>query len=658
MTLRSRCTVAERSPPSRRGWGGARARLRSAALFLLGSGPSFACGSLFGIDSPRIVSRGDGDAGEGGEGGAAGESTAGGVAGAASGRGGTHAGGSGGTSGAGVGRGGSAGDAGANAGGAGGDPGPDPGPTLGEACDDHGRFSCTTANPNITLACDLGTWILGGFCAHDQRCNARAECERVDISCAGGTHAICASDGNVIDCSVSPFRPPSRICPYGCQTGRCLPGTGDELIVHTDDDDQTGGSRWPSAIIPTCFLKSDTDAQLPAWIRSEVERTWGRYLNVEFTGWGECSSDSVEGVVIEFLENCELRLGGKPPNGFPGDGGQSRVGICSSYENSAGGLEFMTQNESLLRFVVRHQFGHVLGLSEWELPSTETVMVRALEKSNAARLELTRKDVSRFLTSNYGYKPSGTLVTTSGLCLTPFDETIRPTPCSHDGSGRFSLATGAVRSLLVDAQGCLTLSGGDGAAVGLAPCGTAPASSALRMARARWSTPDRCVAPDFPAPGSAIATRACAPVGDPAQAWFFEIVAEDQDKLSARIHFSATGDCLSVPGGTATVYDVPVLETCGQTLLARHVFYLWRNGQISFDDLSLEGTSCLNWDSPDSALYFASCNFDSYWVFGALETPNGLALAIDPSDQNAELRADRLGSNALPNDEQIFGFAF
>jgi hypothetical protein len=410
-------------------------------------------------------------------------------------------------------------------------------------------------------------------------------------------------------------------------------------------------------------LESDANAPLPAWIRSEAERTWGRYLNVEFTGWGECSSATVQGVVIEFLEDCELRLGGKPPNGFPGNPpgnqGQSRVGICSSYQNAAGVLEKMEDNEPLLRFVVRHQFGHVLGLSESERPSTDTVMVRALEKSNAARLELTYDDVNRYFAFRYGHKPSGTLVTTSGLCLTPFGPMIGLAPCSSGGSGRFLFDSGEVRSLLDGAPGCLTLSGGDGDTVGLAPCGTAPASSALRMARARWSTPDRCVAPDFPAPGSAIATRACAPVGDLSQAWFFEIVATDEEKLSARLRFSMTGDCLSVPGGTVTSADAPVLERCSETILARHVFYLWSNGQISFEE-TVEGLrpACLRWSSPDSTLYFGQCNYDTYWLSGALETPDGLALAIHPSVPNAELRAVSLGSSELPNDEQIFDFAF
>ncbi|HEX6271724.1 MAG TPA: hypothetical protein VFZ53_01725 [Polyangiaceae bacterium] len=623
-------------------------------MFLLGSAPFFACGSLFGIDSPRIVSDGGAGGDSGRDGGAAGESPTGGVAGTASGRGGTHASGSGGASGSGAGSGGSAGEEG----GAGGEPGPDPGPTLGEACDANGEWSCTTANPNITLACEDGTWRLDSFCRHEQRCNpATAECEGLSTSCVAGANAVCASDGGkVIDCSVSQFQPPSRICPYGCQAGRCSPGTGDELIVHTEDDDDQGGlARW-SIPIPVCFLKSDTDVP-PAWIRSEVERTWGRYLNVEFTGWGECSSPTVAGVVIEFLENCELRLGGKPPTGSPGREEQSRVGICKSYRNAAGELEEMKNNEPLLRFVVRHQFGHVLGLDESEQPSTDTVMVRALEKSNAARLQLTHNDVNRYFAFSYQYKPPRTLVTTSGLCLTAFGSTVRPAPCSQSGSGRFLFNAGEVQSALDGVPGCLTLSGGDGDTVGLAPCGTA--SSAIRMARARWSTPDRCVAPDFPAPGSAVSTGPCAPVGDPAQAWFFEPVASERQKLSARIRFSPTGDCLSVPGGAASLSDTPLLEACGQTVLERHVFYLWINGQISFG-VTTAGLPaiCLQWNSPDSTLYFGSCNFDTYWLSGALETADGLALTIEPSNPNAELRAVALGANVLPSDDQIFDFSF
>ena len=416
--------------------------------------------------------------------------------------------------------------------------------------------------------------------------------------------------------------------------------------------------------ISVCFRSETESDSLIGVIRDEAERSWGRFLNIEFSGWSACT-EPADGprVEIEFLEDCRSRLGSDVPLGGKSvEAEVARVGICRSYRDSGDVLQDIAQHEALLRFVTRHQLGHVFGWEDDDSLSPEpTAMAPALREADADSLVLTSALLRRYrFNTPYTHKPSGTLVTTHGVCLSPEGSGLTLRACSEAGSGRFDLYGDQVNSVLSAAPGCIgaTL---DEPVARLEECATPPSPSQFAMRRTRWSTPERCVMPEHAVAGSPVVTAPCAPVGDPSQAWYFEILGQTERRSTvARLRFAATGHCLAIAEGAANSFDVPLLEACNDALQSRHLFQLWSDGEISIGSDPPGGANvlCLEWDHPQSVLYFGSCTLDEYWFSGALETPTGLVLTRVADQGATELRAMSLGPGELPADNQIFDYVF
>jgi hypothetical protein len=321
----------------------------------------------------------------------------------------------------------------------------------------------------------------------------------------------------------------------------------------------------------------------------------------------------------------------------------------------------MAEHEQLLRFVTRHQFGHVFGWEDDTRGDRPTALAVALRESDADSLVLTAALLRRYrFTTPYGHKPSGSLTTTTGSCLSPLQDSLGLLPCSDPGSGRFNLAGGQVASR-VAASGCLgaTL---DDPVVQLESCHSQPNGAGFSMLRARWATPDQCVMPETAAAGSPVITAPCAPVGDPSQAWHFDIIGQGtQGSTLARLRVAATGHCLGMPEESANSGDVLILKTCDEPSPLEHVFQLWPDGQMSIgSDRPSAGNNvlCLNWDAPQSVVYLGGCSFDEYWFSSALETSAGLALTLTVDQGSSELRVTELAPSKLPSDQQIFDYVF
>jgi hypothetical protein len=532
----------------------------------------------------------------------------------------------------------------------------DIGPVLGAPCDQSHDYSCTALEPNLLLICREGTWDVSQACINDERCDPeRRECRPLDLICRGRVEAYCSGSYELIDCGSDPFEPESFECPFGCDAGRCLPGSGDELVVHTERVQSGSVQLWDEPI-PVCFHDEGGDATLVEVIRDEVERTWGFLLNVEFKGWSECSGDeATRRVELAFLDDCELRLAGSVPAGAPPAGEARTVEFCRTYYDASGELEELHEHEALLRFLARHQFGHVLGSRDNDATLTPVVMQRGVRESDAGDVQLTIYDIETYR-FDYGQKPTGSLVIDDGTCLSPDASGFRSLPCSDQGSGYFDLVGAEVTSLREAAPGCLSVPPGEDALVSLDACGDPSGATELELTHVRWGTPDLCIAPERGELGSPLVAGPCAPAGDPAQAWWFEILASDAQKLIARLRFAATGDCVGLLE-PAQFGALPKLEACNDTLETRHLFALWVNGMISHAESGL----CPQWDMPGGVLYLdrdARCSYDTYWISGALETPDGRLLSFTNDDGVEELRAVSPASGALPLPSQIFGFTF
>jgi hypothetical protein len=594
---------------------------------------------------------GAGEGGRAGEGARAGAGGAGGATPADGGSGGRPA--DGGGSGDGADSGGAPGGAaGADDGGAAG--ASDPGPRLGAPCDGSVDFACTALEPNLLLLCLEGTWAIGESCFYDSFCDPeRSECRPVDFMCTDRTEAFCDGRNELVDCGANRFEPPHFVCPFGCEAGRCRPGSGDELIVHTERVNPSGAVGFWREPIPVCFHDGGEDSALVAVIRDEVERSWGFLLDIEFTGWSVCSGEERNRrVELAFLDDCELRLGGPVLSGAPADGEARSVELCRTYYTAAGQHEALIEHEALLRFVARHQFGHVLGSADIDDAIHPVTMRRWLRASDPG-VGITFDDVDPYRL-DYGQKLTGSLVTPSGACLSPEASGFRSLPCSHPASGFFNLAGGQVESSRVETPGCLRVPPGEAALVSLGACGDPSGQTELHFTHVRWGTPDLCVAPERAEPGSPLAVGPCAPAGDPTQAWWFEILAADFEKLTARLRFGATGDCVGLLE-PAQAGVIPKLDACADESDVQHRFFLWLNGVISHAGSGL----CPRWDVPRGVLYFDNrCDEYTYWISGALETPDGRLLSFTRDGELEELRAISPPAGALPLPSQIFGWTF
>ena len=647
MWRRTRSSDAGREAPGRRR--SARRRLGGRWIgWALAACASVACGGLLDIESPRRVFEaaggdGQGEAGDATGGAVGGKGGRGGLTGTGGGSGSTGTSGGGGSSGAATG--GAAGDSGGTAGssgakgGTGGEP-PGPGPTLGDACAVENAVSCTSANRNIVLRCVNRTWKLDASCAQNFRCSAEDPgnlgCAKIDQECIlNGTY--CRSDGQLFDCDTDPFYPTTRICPFGCEAGRCLPGAPDELIVH--DELVVGvGSPWPGDI-PVCFL--DSEQQLDGWMQDELDRSWARYLNVRFTGFALCPRDAVPGVAIEYLDDCRGRLGSSFSFGDPGVDMQVRVGFCASYFDAEGYRKFMeTEHEALFRFLVRHQFGHVLGLAEVDFVREDSTMVRGLVESQAEAHSVSALDLFTLL-SDYGRKePSGSFVTSRGQCLKTVGSELGQTECPD--AGRFILEGGQLKSLPPGTAGCVVAKASGEVTLGACGDGT----TAFRFDRMRWSTISACAVPGRP-----VALGPCNP-STLSLDWSLDVRLSDSQKLTARIRSS--GQCLTLPDDVQWG-DAPLLQPCDDEVAQpSELFGLWPNGRIT---IALPGSTgsplALCWEA--GVLRLGDCS-QVHWFSGPLEV-NGLVLDAVPG-QTSSIQAVRLDSGGYPSSDQMFDFIF
>lgn len=525
------------------------------------------------------------------------------------------------------------------------------GPVLGGPCGKERQLACSPSEPLITLECKNGVWNLRTLCENTARCDPlRSECRELSPVCSALRPACMSGYPILYDCDANPFDPPQLLCPFECDRDHCVPGPKDGLAVHPElaFDAPLRTHQMP---IEVCFLDAAGDTALAAIVRDEAESSWGRLLDVEFSGWSECTpSADPSRLELEFVDDC--------PSGAShlvlqqDTTGVSRIGFCRTFRNLAGDPESMADHEALLRFVTRHQFGHVLGLKDNFSGAPRTVMTPSLVISEAARLVLTRDALTGYILPKH--KPPESLVTRYGACVSPIGSEIGRRPCSEGASGRFLQVFDKIVSENGPEDRCLVA--GAGSSVGLGSCQLTDAALRFAMPRLRWSTPDRCVVPYGSPSDGPIATAACDRVGAASQAWKFEILDASDGGVIAHLRFAQSRACLTAPRRPPVLGDIPVLGRCDDGL-PQQVFELRTGGKIGMADL------CLYWDTPDSVVYFDKCDL-GYWLSGAVETPAGLALTDDGDALSAKPLAggaDPSGdpnARLLPSDNQVFDLAF
>jgi hypothetical protein len=405
---------------------------------------------------------------------------------------------------------------------------------------------------------------------------------------------------------------------------------------------------WPDAPIPVCFASDDSAENLRYWARSSVEQGWGRYLDLDFSGWETCESADTPGVLVEFLEDCRARIASAVSLGYPGAGKQVRVGICRSYHDDAAGRP-RDLEEHQVRFVALHQFGHVLGLEEAH-DMVGSVMVRGIPRWLTP---IVWADDILGLASRFGYKPEASIVHVSGWCLDTAGAQVALSRCTASGTQR--LRPFPDRIQLEGSSDCLAA--GEGDAVAVLDC-SAPPSNTLALRRARWSSAGYCVAPRaLPViPGTPLETTTCFELGDLSQTWSFEIAAIIEGRPQARIRFAAQDYCVASPEAFSGPGEVPTLEPCSST---DTLFELGPEGTVSLLAPGTQDRFCLAWLGEYGVVSFERSCRRPFMLTGPLETADGRALEGDPDNPGGELSLrEPVLTGVPPSLGQVFDVPF
>ena len=633
--------------------------------WMLGCGWLFSCSAIFGIDASDRRDESELAGAAGADPGSGGRSTGGGTTGGGA-TGGSDTGGQtgkGGEGGGGAG-GNQPGTAGQPPGGAGGEGGSeDRGAILGEPCtgdETESNSACTIGSPHLVLTCQMGVWNVDEecgtyeFCVPEKSRNEPAACVDISPLCRASYTSACTGGNRLIDCES--FRPEAylRYCPFGCEDGACLPGSGDQLIVHTG----TGNGVVPPRTIPVCVLDANEsgDVDLVAWIRDEVEHTWARTLDYSFEGWEACDGTLPDaGVVLSFESACSGHLANDIDPRSP----LFRLEICRSFhlEGDEPGDEPRAVEEPLARFLGRHHFGHVLGVADSDYRGEQTTaMVRGIELSRVGEYELSPAErySAIYRCGQSCRKHSGALVTPLGRCLeVASDGTIVAQACSAAGGPQdFTLRMTELFAVAPDR--CVGTSGaGQPTDVLAGECATLDEHFALTGAALR--SLGRCATPASfpPSAGTSLWFGACDAVPESWTGWSFEVTAANANGLLARIRHDDL--YVSVPGGVDALRLVPELRPRGAD--NEQIFELKWDGVIGF------GSRCLSWgeavgDPAEGSVYLGDecggVNGDHWTVTGALTTASGLALKLAPGD----VRATATEVQGTPSEAQTFDFYF
>ena len=131
---------------------------------------------------------------------------------------------------------------------------------------------------------------------------------------------------------------------------------GDENIDETEQAFWSGRSQtfWTSSSIPACFFADSSTTSGTTKQRSDlrkaVETRYGRYANLNFTGWGNCTTNRTREIRVSFFNPATVTACSKP--------GES---CCTQPASSTPGDVTCYIATTASDGTIRHEFGHALG---------------------------------------------------------------------------------------------------------------------------------------------------------------------------------------------------------------------------------------------------------------------------------------------------------
>jgi hypothetical protein len=495
----------------------------------------------------------------------------------------------------------------------------------------------------MRFVCQDGAWAQAEACTNHYYCDRRTgtcgqqACDgEQPTACAGNQVQVCGPD--LVTLTYLP-------CDFDCDTvtNDCSVQTTNQLLIDRVGGPREEGRPWPYSAIPVCFRDvpaSATNDALREAIRRAVETSWGRHLGVTFVGWSDCS-ESIEGVELTLLDDCEGKLAIVPRTGFPGAGSALSLGLCRSYFDVQGTRypqPGSTPDLDLIGFVAKHVFGHALGLDDVAYDQDwSQLMEQGLDVDQFESIDLSWTELE-YLGLLYGEKPPQALFTPSGRCLAATAGELEGAPCDGAEKTRWQLTpAGIVHGATGD---CLSADG-DGVIAGT--CTGIATDEAFRPRRVRWRAAlNRCVTERVPPVGeSPLAVSSCDPSWPAAQRFRFELL----DNARVRIH-AASGNCVRWPAS----WTFPARPELGACDGERDSFEA-RDGRIAIEGRCLQPITF-------SGLEFRACYETAsqhLFISGPLELGTS-ALTLGGSVDSPQLLLTP--PTSPPVDAQVFDYHF
>jgi hypothetical protein len=415
-------------------------------------------------------------------------------------------------------------------------------PTLGTPCNREGAIACGGRKGRATEVCRSGLWTTGTPCLQDQLCDrTTGACAPPYLSCVNPGDTFCVDAYTRGTCGPDIVTAVLETCDddYVCDAGSCIPpsATSSIFTVELPPSIDAAGSYWPGTSVPVCFTTPEIQNEWDI-VQDEIERTWGRYASLQFTGFDACAPQAT-GVLVTFRstnDTCVGELGGIDHIGYAGNGEPVNITLCLKYDRVEN-----SRQEDMLRLVARHEFGHALGFDDVSYaPQSGEFMTREINSNDLANDGFYSQHIA-LLQQAYGFKPSGAFVDVRGFCLTTSGAAADPSFVNCDGSPgqAFDLKNGQIHSETADT--CLRadattggVSFGACAADGSAPDPTQAWQPSNVLVRGYGGL---CLHDDS---GPSLAT--CESL-QPSEFWDLEFV---DGSTSFRLHDPGSGNCIGV----------------------------------------------------------------------------------------------------------------
>lgn len=121
-------------------------------------------------------------------------------------------------------------------------------------------------------------------------------------------------------------------------------------------------TTWTSPDIPVCWETAGRDTE-KGWVREAISKTWEAEANINFTGWGTCTTATASGIRIEVADTHPRveQFGMDLDNVANG----MKLNFDFTFTNALGMQPFAgcigARRESCIRSIGVHEFGHALG---------------------------------------------------------------------------------------------------------------------------------------------------------------------------------------------------------------------------------------------------------------------------------------------------------